>query len=792
MDLVPQETQLNDLPLLPLKDVVIFPGTHTGLAFGRELTRLAIEESLATNNLVVFVTQRDPDVEDVGPDDMYEVGTLGIIRQVLRSDSDVKVVAEGLSRVKIVRFTQEQPYYRVNAERLPAVESENATVLALKNNLTSQLKSFVALRRDFDMQVLINILSTGSAHRLVDLIASQIGTDQKQKQDILEETSLEERLGKTNFLLAQELQVAELEQQLNSQTQEELSKMQKEVYLREQMKTIQKELGEGELGDLDDLERQIKEKHMPKEVEERVTKELNRLRSMPSMSPEVGYIRNYLDLVISLPWEVEKSTPVDLQEAQTQLDADHYGLPKVKDRILEYLAVHQLTGKIRGPILCFYGPPGVGKTSIGRSIAKALDRKFVKMSLGGVHDEAEIRGHRRTYVGAMPGRIIQGINQAKSKNPVFMLDEIDKVGSDFRGDPSSALLEALDPEQNFAFSDHYLEVPYDLSDVLFIATANVLESIPGPLRDRMEIIHFPSYTAKEKIHIAKNHLLNKVREAAGLTEDQMNISESVIEHIIEQYTQEAGVRDLERQLSAVARKVAKQVAEGSPAPGNISIAKVNSYLGPSKIDKWLKETEDQVGLVAGLAVTPFGGEVLSVEATLFAGKGNLQLTGSLGDVMKESVQAALSYARSHADALGIAEKSIHKDIHIHVPSGAIPKDGPSAGVAMATAITSALTGIPVRSDVAMTGEVTLRGRVMRIGGVKEKVMAAQRAGLTTILLPKSNEVDVDDIPEEVRKKVKLIFVEDMEEVLKTALARPLKPRIRTTTSSRPNIAPATS
>lgn len=778
MEVALQDTQLNDLPLLPLKDVVVFPGTHTGLAFARKLTRLAIEDALTANNLVIFVTQKDPEVQEVGPNDVYEVGTLGIIRQVLRSDSDVKIVAEGLARVNITDFTQETPYYRVNATRLPVTEDESPQVSALKNNVTNQLKSYVALRRDFDMQVLINILSTGSSHRLVDLIASQVGTDTKLKQEILEEESLVERLGKASMLLAQELQVAELEQQLNTQTQEELSKMQKEVYLREQMKTIQRELGEGETGDLEDLERQLKEKKLPKEVEEKAFKELSRLKSMPSMSPEVGYIRNYLDLVISLPWHADKEQKVNLNDAQAQLDKDHYGLPKVKDRILEYLAVHQLTGKIRGPILCFYGPPGVGKTSIGRSIAKSLGREFVKMSLGGVHDEAEIRGHRRTYVGAMPGRIIQGINQSKSKNPVFMLDEIDKVGSDFRGDPSSALLEALDPEQNFAFSDHYLEVPYDLSDVLFIATANVLESIPGPLRDRMEIIHFPSYTVKEKIHIGRNHLLDKVREASGLTDKQLQLSEATIEYVIEQYTQEAGVRDLERQLSSIARKIAKQVAEGKEAPGNVSIALVNKLLGPSKVDKWTKEPEDQVGLVAGLAVTPFGGEVLSVEATLFAGKGQLQLTGSLGDVMKESVQAALSYARSHADSLGIAEKATHKDIHIHVPSGAIPKDGPSAGVAMATAITSALTGIPVRSDVAMTGEVTLRGRVMRIGGVKEKVMAAERAGLTTILLPKSNQVDIDDIPQEIRDRVKLIFVEDMSEVLKTALSSPLKPRTK--------------
>ena len=792
MDIVPQETQLHNLPLLPLKDVVVFPGTHTGLAFGRSLTRLAIEEALQQNNLVVFVTQKDPDIDEVSPDDLYEIGTLGMIRQVLRSDADVKVVAEGLARVRILKYTQHQPFYAVDVERLPVVEADNATVTALKNTLTNQLKSYVALRRDFDMQVLINILSTGSAHRLVDLIASQVGTDPRIKQEILEESDLEERLSKTNLLLAQELHVAELEQQLNSQTQEELSKMQKEVYLREQMKTIQKELGEGEAGDMDELEKQIKAKKMPEEVEERALKELSRLKAMPSMSPEVSYIRNYLDLLISLPWSEKTEAKIDLKDAQAQLDADHYGLPKVKDRILEYLAVHQLTGKIRGPILCFYGPPGVGKTSIGRSIAKALGRKFVKMSLGGVHDEAEIRGHRRTYVGAMPGRIIQGINQAKSKNPVFMLDEIDKVGSDFRGDPSSALLEALDPEQNSAFSDHYLEVPYDLSDVLFITTANVLETIPAPLRDRMEIINFPSYTEKEKLHIAKDYLINKVREANGLTKEQLDLNDEAIERVIEHYTMEAGVRDLERQLSAISRKVAKQIAEGKKAPGKIGPEAVNKYLGPSKVDKWAKEPEDTVGVVAGLAVTPFGGEVLSVEATLFSGKGHLQLTGQLGDVMKESVQAALSYARSHADALGIAEKTMHQDVHVHVPSGAIPKDGPSAGVAMATAITSAMTGIPVRKDVAMTGEVTLRGRVLKIGGVKEKVMAAERAGLTTILLPKSNEVDIDEIPAEVRKRVTLHFMEDMSQVLPLALARPIAPRVARHVARNSPAAPAVS
>jgi ATP-dependent Lon protease len=784
MDLVPTESKLHDLPLLPLRDVVIFPGTHTGLAFGRNLTRLAIEDALQTNNLVVFVTQKAQDMDTVEPDDLYEVGTLGIIRQVLRSESDVKIIAEGLARVKIQAFTKQHPYYRVDVERLAVTEQDNATISALKNNLTNQLKNYVSLRKDFDMQVLINILSTGSAHRLVDLIASQVGRDTKPKQEILETEELEERLSKTNFLLAQELHVAELEQELSNQTQEELSKMQKEVYLREQMKTIQKELGEGEAGDLDELEKQIRDKRMPEEVEARALKELGRLRSMPSMSPEVGYIRNYLDLMISLPWNEKTEEKIELHEATSQLDADHYGLPKVKDRILEYLAVHQLTGKIRGPILCFYGPPGVGKTSIGRSIAKALGRKFVKMSLGGVHDEAEIRGHRRTYVGAMPGRIIQGINQSKSKNPVFMLDEIDKVGSDFRGDPSSALLEALDPEQNFAFSDHYLEVPFDLSDVLFICTANVLETIPAPLRDRMEIINFPSYTQKEKLHIAKDYLLDKVRDANGVTKEQLDLSDGAVEHVIEQYTMEAGVRDLERQLAAIARKVAKEIAEHKSAPGKVGSKEVTKYLGPSKIDKWAKEVEDQVGMVAGLAVTPFGGEVLSVESTLFPGKGHLQLTGQLGDVMKESVHAAYSYARSHASALGISEKLYtQKDVHVHVPSGAIPKDGPSAGVAMATAIISAMTGIHVRMDVAMTGEVTLRGRVLRIGGVKEKVMAAERAGLTTILLPKSNEVDQEDIPEEVRKKVTLHFVDDMQQVLELALVKPVTPIRRSAATS---------
>lgn len=783
MDIVVSEPKLENIPLLPLKDVVVFPGVHAGLAFGRPITRSAIDKALEANNLVIFVTQKDPDLDEVSPEDLHQVGTLGIIRQVLRSDNDVKIVAEGLARVHIDQFSQTEDFLSVNAHKIKAVEQETDEILALKNNLTNQLKTYVSLRRDFDMQVLINILSTGSTHRLVDLIASQVGQDIKQKQIILEEEDLTERLTKTNLLLAQELHVAELELQLNNQTQEELSKMQKEVYLREQMKTIQRELGEGEGGDLEDLEKQLKAKKLPKEVMEKATKELNRLRAMPSMSPEVGYIRNYLDLIASLPWADKTKGKVDLKQAQEVLDADHYGLPKVKDRILEYLAVHQLTGKIRGPILVFAGPPGVGKTSIAKSIARALDRKFVKMSLGGVHDEAEIRGHRRTYVGAMPGRIIQGINQAKSSNPVFLLDEIDKVGSDFRGDPSSALLEALDPEQNSIFADHYLEVPYDLSDVMFIATANVLENIPAPLRDRMEIISFASYTAKEKLHIAKEHLINKVRQASGLSEEQFSLNDNAIEYLIENYTQESGVRDLERQLSALSRKVAKEIAEGQEVVGQLGIPQINKYLGPSKVDKWTKEAEDQVGVVAGLAVTAVGGEVLSVEATLFDGKGNLQLTGQLGDVMKESVQAALSYARAHADTLGIDNKSLAKDIHVHVPAGAIPKDGPSAGVAMTTAITSALTGIPVRKDIAMTGEITLRGRVMRIGGVKEKVMAAERAGMTTVILPKSNEVDKDDIPTEVQKNLTLHFVDHIDEVLKLALTKQVKPRSSHATSA---------
>lgn len=770
MDHLSQQTHIENILLLPLRDVVMFPGTQTGLVFGRSMARLALDEALEHDTPVVFVAQKDAGLDHVGPDDLYTIGTLGVIRNALRSDDDVKVIAEGLSRVRVTNVRQVDPYFRVDIERLPTVETDNAAISALKNTLTNQLKTYVSLRKDFDMQVLINILSTGSGHRLVDLIVSQVGSDYRTKQEILETIDLEDRLGKTNFMLAQELHVAELEQKLASETQEELSKMQKEVYLREQMKTIQKELGEGESGDLDDLEKQIRAKGMPEEVQERALKELSRLRAMPSMSPEVSYIRNYLDLMVSLPWNDKTSAKSDLKDAQAQLDKDHYGLPKVKDRILEYLAVHQLTGKIRGPILCFYGPPGVGKTSIGRSIAKSLDRKFVKMSLGGVHDEAEIRGHRRTYVGAMPGRIIQGINQAKTKNPVFMLDEIDKVGSDFRGDPSSALLEALDPEQNFAFSDHYLEVPFDLSDVLFICTANVLENIPAPLRDRMEIINFPSYTEKEKLHIAKDHLMSKVREANGVTTEQLELSDEALEYMIEHYTMESGVRDLERQVSAVARKVAKQIAEGKEAPGLIGPKEVKKYLGASKIDKWTKETEDSVGVVAGLAVTPFGGEVLSVEASLFPGKGGLQLTGQLGDVMKESVQAAYSYAKSHAESLGISpEMSAEKDVHVHVPSGAIPKDGPSAGVAMTTALVSALTGRKVRSDVAMTGEVTLRGRVLRIGGVKEKVMAAQRAGLTTVILPKSNEVDIEDIPSEIQKQLELHFVDDVADVLKLAL-----------------------
>lgn len=621
------------------------------------------------------------------------------------------------------------------------------------------------------LDILPNLNDVNSPISLLDIVIANIELKSKEKQQLLEENDLKKRIKNLSTYLSEELSVMSTARKIQDQTAEEIGKTAKEAFLREQLKTIEKELGmKEEREEFAELEKKINAAGMPEVVKTKAVKELDRLKRVPAFSPEVSYIRTYLDLLVELPWSKKTESKIDVKEAEKILNEDHYGLKKVKERILEYLAVKKLTGKIRGPILCFAGPPGVGKTSIGRSIARAMNRKFVKVSLGGIRDEAEIRGHRRTYVGALPGRIVQGIKDVETNNPVFMLDEIDKMGFDFRGDPSAALLEALDPEQNTDFSDHYLEVPFDLSDVVFITTANNLENIPPALRDRMEVIDFPGYTEEEKLHIAKEFLIPKQLEIHGLDEKKIKLDDSAVSKIISKYTREAGVRNLERELSAVSRKVARNIAENDDKKVEIGASEVNKYLGPEKFQPWSVGKQDETGVSTGLAWTEAGGEVLNIETTLMPGKGTLILTGHLGDVMKESAQAALSFVRSKLSELGIKENVIAKsDIHLHVPSGAIPKDGPSAGTAMATSLMSAIAKIPARYDVAMTGEITLLGRVLEIGGVKEKVLAAHRAGIKTVILPAKNEKDLEEIPAKTKADLKFVFVDHMDDVLKVAL-----------------------
>ena len=625
----------------------------------------------------------------------------------------------------------------------------------------------------------MNVMSENTSSSLADLVSSVLDLKPQEKQTLLEEIDVNKRLEKVIDFLSREIKVLELERKIASKTAERFEKGAREVMLRERLKTIEKELGESdEDSEIKEMMDKLRKAKMPEDIEEKAHKEIRKLAQMNQFNPEAGYIRNYLDWLLSLPWGVESKNNVDIKLAEKILNEDHYGLEKVKERITEYLAVHKLSGKMKGPILCFVGPPGVGKTSIGKSIARALGRKFVKVSLGGIRDEAEIRGHRRTYVGALPGRIIQGIKDAGTNNPVFMLDEIDKVGADFRGDPSSALLEALDPEQNNAFSDHYLEVPFDLSDVMFVTTANVLDTIPPALRDRLEIIQFSGYTQEEKFKIVKNFLLKKQLEAHGLKPTQVEITDKAIRFVTEHYTREAGVRSLERQIAAIFRKVAKQVAAGKKTKITVTEKNVPKFLGPVKISATLIEKKDEIGMSTGLAWTEAGGDILFIEVALMPGKGNLMITGQLGDVMKESAQASLSYIRARARALGLDERFYQKlDVHVHVPEGAVPKDGPSAGIALTTAITSALTKIPVSRKIGMTGEVTLRGRVLEIGGLKEKVIAAHRAGLKTIIIPKDNKKDLEDVPKEVLKDLKFVYVSHMDEVLDVALTRHIQPKV---------------
>ncbi len=764
------------IPIIPIRDGIIFPNTDSVLTFGRPKSLAALESSFAHERVVGFVLQKNSKLNEPTTGDLYNVGTLSHIERMIKSDGEINAQVKGLSRIAILEYVEDSPYLMARVQEVEDVSEDTPEIKALTNHLVNEFKRAINLGKFVDFLVFMNVMSENTPSNLADLAASVLDLKPSEKQTLLEELDVKKRLEKVIDYLSREIKVLELERKIASKTQERFEKGAREVMLRERLKTIEKELGESEEdSEVRELMEKLRKAKMPEDIEEKAAKEIRKLSQMNQFNPEAGYIRNYLDWLLDVPWSIETKNSVDMKQAEKVLDEDHYGLEKVKERITEYLAVHKLSGKMKGPILCFVGPPGVGKTSIGKSIARALNRKFVKISLGGIRDEAEIRGHRRTYVGAMPGRIIQGIKDAGTRNPVFMLDEIDKVGADFRGDPSSALLEALDPEQNHAFSDHYLEVPFDLSDVMFVTTANVLDTIPPALRDRLEIIQFSGYTQEEKFRIVKGFLLKKQMEAHGLTNKQVEIDDKAIRFVTEHYTREAGVRTLERQIATILRKVAKEVAEGKKGKITVSDKNVHKFLGPIKISSTLIEKKDETGMSTGLAWTEAGGDILFIEVALMPGKGNLILTGQLGDVMKESCQAALSYIRARAKALGLDEKFYQKiDVHVHVPEGAVPKDGPSAGLAITTAIASALTKIPVKRTVGMTGEVTLRGRALEIGGVKEKVIAAHRAGLKTIILPKDNKKDLEDVPKEVKKDLKFVFVSHMDEVLQIALTRQLQ------------------
>ncbi len=773
------------MPVGPLRDTVIFPGNSVPIISGRPKSKAALDLAWNSDKLIVFVTQKNSRIEDPTDKDLYKVGTVCLIRRVVKNpEGEYTLQAEGLSRVFLKNFTKTEPYLEAEIEEIPELYERSDQTEALIRTVREQVKRFLELGGNpfFDQTNFANwslFTYSDDPNQLVNSVVQSIDFKTIDKQQILEMVSAQERLQRLSELLAKEIRIMEISQKISSQTQERVSKITKEAILKEQMKSIEEELGGGdsEHQEIHEFELKIKKAGMPKEVLEKAKKELSRLAKMSSYNPEAGYIRNYLEWLTDLPWMLIKNGKIDLKKSEEILDEDHYGLKKVKERIIEYLAVHKLSGKMRGPILCFVGPPGVGKTSIGKSIARALGRKFVKISLGGIRDEAEIRGHRRTYVGSMPGRIIQGIKQAGTKNPVFMLDEIDKIGADYRGDPSAALLEALDPEQNEGFSDHYLEVPFDLSNVMFITTANILDTIPPALKDRLEVIRYAGYTEDEKFHIAKNFLLPKQIPNHGLNANQIEFEDEAIKRVIRGYTREAGVRNLERELSTVIRKVARKVAEGNLSKFIIKSEDIHGFLGPIKFLPILAEKQDEIGMSTGLSVTEAGGEVLFIEVTLMPGKGSLLLTGQLGDVMKESGQAAMSYVRSHWAPLGLQERFFQKmDVHIHVPEGATPKDGPSAGIALTSAIISAFTKIPIHKDVAMTGEVTLRGRVLEIGGLKEKVLAAHRAGVKTVIAPADNEKDMEDIPDFVQKDLKFHFVKHMDEVLNVALIRPPKPQ----------------
>lgn len=763
------------VPLLPLRDIIVFPHMVVPLFVGRQKSIRALEEAMNGSKLILLAAQRDAKVNDPSESDIYPMGTIGAIVQMLRlPDGTVKVLIEGKRRARIQRFLPEAGFLLVEIEEVEERWEKTTEIEALLRSVISTFEVYLKYNKKIPAEMLSSVASIDDPSRLADTIVAHLGVKLEDKQSLLETADPAQRLEKVLGLLRSEIEILEVEKRIRTRVKKQMEKSQKEYYLNEQMRAIQKELGEKDefRNEIQELEEKIKQKKLSPEARDKVERELKKLKMMSPMSAEATVVRNYIDWILSLPWNEYTEDKLDIAEAEKVLEEDHYGLEKVKERILEYLAVQALVGQTnKGPILCLVGPPGVGKTSLGKSIARATGRKFVRVSLGGVRDEAEIRGHRRTYIGALPGKIIQSMKKAGSCNPVFLLDEVDKMSTDFRGDPSSALLEVLDPEQNSAFNDHYLDVDYDLSRVMFITTANTLERIPRPLQDRMEVIRIPGYTDVEKLNIAKKYLVPKQREANGLSPENLEISDNALLAIVHHYTKEAGVRGLEREIATICRKAAVEVLRlGKGTKVVVSAKNLHRFLGPPKYRLSKAEEQHRVGVATGLAWTEFGGELLAIEVTVMPGKGKLIITGRLGDVMQESAQAAMSYVRSRATELGLASDFYQNvDVHIHVPEGATPKDGPSAGITMATAMVSALTKIPVRNDVAMTGEVTLRGRVLPIGGLKEKVLAAHRAGIGVVLIPEENEKDVREIPPQVLRSVVLRPVRHMDEVLRQAL-----------------------
>ena len=773
-----QQANGETMAVLPLRDIVVFPHMIVPLFVGREKSVRALEAVMKDDKQILLVAQRNASQDEPTADDIYRVGTVSTILQLLKlPDGTVKVLVEGSRRASITGFTETDSYFEAQVQPLPDEGGDAKELDALGRTVVGQFEQYIKLNKKIAPEVLVSLNQIEEPSKLADTISAHLNLKIAEKQELLAATKVNDRLERVFAHMESEIGVLQVEKRIRNRVKRQMEKTQREYYLNEQLKAIQKELGEGEDGkdESAELEERIKKTKFTKEAREKAMGELKKLRTMSPMSAEATVVRNYLDWMLSIPWKKRSKISNDVVAAENVLNADHYGLDKVKERIIEYLAVQSRSPKIRGPILCLVGPPGVGKTSLAKSIAKATGRQYVRMSLGGVRDEAEVRGHRRTYIGSMPGKIIQGMKKAKTSNPLFLMDEIDKLGSDWRGDPSSALLEVLDPEQNGTFADHYLEVDYDLSDVMFVTTANSLK-MPQPLLDRMEIIRIPGYTEDEKVEIAKRHLVNKQAEANGLKPSEWSLAEGAVRDLVRYYTREAGVRSLEREIANVARKAVKEIVTKKAKKVAITSKNLDKYAGVRRFRYGETEAEDMVGVVTGLAWTEVGGEILTIESVLLPGKGNVKHTGKLGDVMQESVSAALSYVRSRAVTFGIKPTLFErKDIHVHVPEGATPKDGPSAGVAMATTMVSVLTGIPVRRDVAMTGEITLRGRVLPIGGLKEKMLAALRAGITTVFIPRDNEKDLVDIDQSVKKDLTIIPVAHVDEVIMTALARRPEP-----------------